>query len=62
VRAILLHQIHTKILKRRLATSPGGADRAFYLSEEDKAATAVFNFVSGDMHFLSSVSGVLYLL
>lgn len=62
VRAILLDQIYVKVLRRRLAGSPKGPDGAANADVEKTSDGAIFNFVSGDVTFISAMSGSLYLV
>lgn len=65
VRAILLDQIYVQILRRKLAGPPKGPgpDGAANTGELEKTSDgAILNFVSGDVQFISTMSGVLYLV
>lgn len=62
VRAILLDRIYAKILRRRLAGSLQTSDRETNIEEQRTSDGAIYNFVSNDVHFISSMSGALYLV
>lgn len=62
VRAILLDRIYSKVLRRRLAGSSQASDEERNTDEQRTSDGAIYNFVSNDVQFISSMSGALYLV
>ncbi|ROV98773.1 hypothetical protein VMCG_06779 [Cytospora schulzeri] len=59
LRAVLLDQIYTKVMRRRMVQSAEGNIDAELQYTSDGA---IYNFVSGDVDFISTMSGSVYLV
>lgn len=62
VRAIILHQIYSKVLRRRLVRPAESSKDGARTEKKYTSDGAIYNFVSGDINFISMMSGMLYLV
>lgn len=63
VRAVLLDQIYAKVLRRRIVKSSLPSPDAPPSSDQQHTTDgAIYNFVSGDVQFISSMAGFTYLV
>ncbi|KAF3767203.1 hypothetical protein M406DRAFT_61188 [Cryphonectria parasitica EP155] len=60
-RTVLLDEIYAKILRRRMERPSSGEEK---VGKEDQHTSdgTIFNFVAADVHFISFISGFLYLI